>query len=430
MRTMSRGLAASIGAALLVIMTMTAAVAQVAPTCETPSKPMNAGGASVAPDDGQSLQHKNWQAQNGIIEFTVRSLTAIPADASVYVCFGWKTEGKLPLIPSRPSGLELSSDGKTLKVTTTVPPLGAKPEQTEYVLPFLHVVPIATVRILAIKDTTVAADAATTIGITNPWVAIIFALATVIIGFWILYVALTWRLEDKGIRSANWLLQIISTPGGYASLSQLQILLWTFVVAVSAVYVMSLSGQLIEITSGTLTLLGIAGAAALGAKAHSESQAGGAVGAAKTAEKDAKAADALVKQKENAVTAAATTAASDTAGPTAELEAAKRDAAAKANAAQAAQTKAQAFSAPPPTHPQPKWSDLLVTESFQDDGTTVTRELDVTRFQMLLFTLITAVFVLITVLTTYVIPEISTGFVTLMGISNGVYLGSKVVQRT
>ena len=429
MKTMSSGLAASIGAALLVIVTMTAAAAQVAPTCETPFKPMSAGGASVAPDDGQSLQHKNWQAQNGIVEFTVRSLTAIPADASVYVCFGWKAEGKLPLVPSRPSRLELSGDGKTLKVTTTVPPLGAKPEQTEYVLPLLHVVPVAIVRILAIKDTTVAADAATTIGITHPWVAIIFALATIVIGFWILYVALTWRLEDKGIRSANWLLQIISTPSGYASLSQLQILLWTFVVAASAVYVMSLSGQLIEISSGTLTLLGIAGAAALGAKAHSESQAGSAVGAAKTAEKDAKDADALVKQKESAVTAA-TAAGSDTAGPAAELEAAKRDAAAKANAAQAAQTKAQAFSAPPPTHPQPKWSDLLVTESFEDDGTTVTRELDVTRFQMLLFTLITAVFVLITVLTTYVIPEISTGFVTLMGISNGVYLGSKVVQRT
>lgn len=429
MRTMSSGLAASIGAALLVMVTMTAAAAQVAPTCETPVKPMSAGGASVAPDDGQSLQHKNWQAQNGIIEFTVRSLTAIPADASVYVCFGWKSEGKLPSIPSRPSALELSSDGKTLKVTTTVPALGAKPEQTEYVLPFLHVVPIAAVRILAIKDTTVAADAATTIGITYPLVAIIFALATVVIGFWILYVALTWRLEDKGIRSANWLLQIISTPSGYASLSQLQILLWTFVVAASAVYVMSLSGQLIEITSGTLTLLGIAGAAALGAKAHSESQAGSAVGAAKTAAKDANDADARVKQKENAVTAA-TAAGSDPAGPAAELDAAKRDAAAKANAAQTAQTKAQAFSAPPPTHPTPQWSDLLMTESFQDDGTTVTRELDVTRFQMLLFTLITAVFVLITVLTTYVIPEISTGFVTLMGISNGVYLGSKVVQRT
>lgn len=49
---------------------------------------------------------------------------------------------------------------------------------------------------------------------------------------------------------------------------------------------------------------------------------------------------------------------------------------------------------------------------------------------MLLFTLITAAFVLMSVVTTYVIPEISAGFVTLMGISNGVYMGSKIVQRS
>ena len=58
----------------------------------------------------------------------------------------------------------------------------------------------------------------------------------------------------------------------------------------------------------------------------------------------------------------------------------------------------------------------------------VTREIDVARFQMLLFTLITAMFVLLSVLTTYAIPEIPTGFLTLMGISNGVYLGAKVAQ--
>ena len=58
----------------------------------------------------------------------------------------------------------------------------------------------------------------------------------------------------------------------------------------------------------------------------------------------------------------------------------------------------------------------------------MSREIDVTRFQMLLFTLITAAFVLMNVVTTYVIPDIPTGFLTLMGISNGVYLGAKVAQ--
>ena len=47
---------------------------------------------------------------------------------------------------------------------------------------------------------------------------------------------------------------------------------------------------------------------------------------------------------------------------------------------------------------------------------------------MLYFTLITAIFVVMRVVTTYVIPEIPQGFQILMGISNAVYFGSKVAQ--
>ena len=66
---------------------------------------------------------------------------------------------------------------------------------------------------------------------------------------------------------ANPLLLIVS-QSGYASLSQFQIVLWTFLIGASAIYVMALSGELIEITNGTLILLGISGAAAIGAKVH------------------------------------------------------------------------------------------------------------------------------------------------------------------
>ena len=65
------------------------------------------------------------------------------------------------------------------------------------------------------------------------------------------------------------ILAVISTRDGYASLSQFQIILWTFVVGAGAVYVMVLSGNLIEITGGTLVLLGIAGAATLLARVPS-----------------------------------------------------------------------------------------------------------------------------------------------------------------
>jgi hypothetical protein len=134
--------------------------------------------------------------------------------------------------------------------------------------------------------------------------------------------------------------------------------LWTFVVAGSAVYVMVLSGELIQITTGTLVLLGISGAVTVGAALHDKTL-------------------------------------------TAKAQAARVPAAPR----------------------KPRWSDLVVNET--GDGQ---RAIDITRVQMLYFTLITAVFVVMRVVSTYVIPEIPDGFQILMGISNAVYMGSKVAQ--
>jgi hypothetical protein len=54
-------------------------------------------------------------------------------------------------------------------------------------------------------------------------------------------------------------------------------------------------------------------------------------------------------------------------------------------------------------------------------------EIDVTRVQMLFFTLISASFVGIKLFNSYMIPDIPDGFMLLMGISNGVYLSAKFV---
>jgi hypothetical protein len=373
------------------------------------------------------LQHKNWQARGGEIQFTVQSFVAIPADASVLVCFRWASpsESNREFIARRPSRLELNSNRTRLTVTTTVPnDLGPRPSSVETALPL---VPLAEVRILAINNgtKTVAADATAVIGITYPWAAFLFTLVTVGLGFLVLHVAASQRLQHPGIRQAHWLLRIISTPSGFASLSQFQILLWTFVVAASAVYVMSLSGQLVQITNGMLVLLGIAGAAGIGAKAHNEAQVATAETTAAKAAADRDAASIMAAQKEADKNAAA--------GPAAsmlerESTLAAAQATAKDTIAATTRSRADVFKNPPPDQ-IPRWSDLIVNESVRDDGTP-TREIDVARFQMLLFTLVTAVFVLMNVVTTYVIPEISTGFQTLLGISNGVYLGSKMAQRS
>jgi hypothetical protein len=353
------------------------------PDCNSDKMPDNAGGASVVQATGQGLQQKSWQPMGGEIQFTVSSFAVIPADASMYVCFRWKTRGgKEPFVRQTQAAFDLSSDRKSVKVTTTVPRL---PQDTaEPVEKVLPLVPLADVRILAVDNNkkSIAADASTIIGITYPLAAFFFAILAMALGLVVLYFALARRVHHPGINKANWLLRVISTPAGIASLSQLQIIIWTFVVAASAVYVMSLSGRLIEVTSGTLILLGIAGAAGLGAKVHTEAQ---------TASAEKAAIDAQAVNASNA---------------------------------SALRAKADAMKTAP-ANKTPKWSDLIV-----NDNGSGTPEVDVTRFQMLFFTIVTAIFVLITVVATYVIPEIPGGFVTLMGISNGVYIGSKVATNS
>ena len=61
----------------------------------------------------------------------------------------------------------------------------------------------------------------------------------------------------------------------------------------------------------------------------------------------------------------------------------------------------------------PKWSDI-VTDTDRP------AEIDVTRVQMLFFTVISAFFVALKIIDTGTIPEIDPTYVTLMGISNGV----------
>jgi hypothetical protein len=54
------------------------------------------------------------------------------------------------------------------------------------------------------------------------------------------------------------MLSIFADHSGYADIAQLQLLLWTIVIGADAIFAMSLSGTLLDISSTTLVLLGIA----------------------------------------------------------------------------------------------------------------------------------------------------------------------------
>jgi hypothetical protein len=394
------------------------------------------GEPSIVQETGYGLQRKSWSPLGDTIQFTIKSFSVIPPNASVLVCFRWEspTASKNDFIEAHPSQLDLSSDQKQLNFTVMVPKdLGPEPGGVETVklLPFL---PLAEVRILAIDASNkLIANVPTEIGITRPLLALFLAIVAASIGLAILYAITIRRPQSQGMRKAKWYLQVISTKDGFGSLSQLQVLLWTFVVAISALYVMLLSGQLVEITSGTLVLLGIAGAVGVGAAIQNNAQ----INKAQTAAEDAAAASTEAQnaaEQAKAAHAAAMPVGGAPAGADpkeiARLEqvknAAEQDATNKKKVASEKQKIADRLKNPPEDQ-TPKWSDLLINQTITDTGVVI-QEIDVTRFQMLLFTLVTAVFVLITVVTTYVIPEIPSGFVTLMGISNGVYLGSKITQ--
>jgi hypothetical protein len=61
----------------------------------------------------------------------------------------------------------------------------------------------------------------------------------------------TMALHAEEWKGVNYILRIISTNKGVASLSQAPIMLWTLVVAGASIYVMVLSGKLISVSSGT-----------------------------------------------------------------------------------------------------------------------------------------------------------------------------------
>ena len=306
--------------------------------------------------------------------------------------------------------LDLQPDKKTMTVSAIVPELPAAPPRIESdaakpvgIYTGLWTVPLADARVLVYKpDGTIVVDVAMTVGVTHLGWGIGVALLVVALGLLALWGVVSARTDiPKGV---NPLLQIISTERNYASLSQAQILLWTLVVGGSAVFVMSLSGSLIDITGGTLVLLGISGLATLSSK---------------------------LKSAKDEANKPQTTATATPADPPAPKPADVKPTEVKPGdpvPSTAAPIVAAAGPAKPPLPAKlkPSWSDLVLNLELVDNKWVST--IDITRVQMLFFTLVTATFVLMTVVASYEIPAIPDGFLILMGISNGVYVGSKFAK--
>jgi hypothetical protein len=363
--------------------------------CNSPVTAPSLTGGLLLHGAGESLQHKNWQPPGGDIPFVLKLPPGTPNGAKIRVCFRWEGENVSQDFIEGSVRIDSRDAQGNPTIVTTVPsnlpsppswPLTATlfKKDAYGVYTGLGLVPVADVRIMILSDTAIVADVTTAIGVTSMWWGAAVAILSVLIVFVFMSHVCAWKTPS--LKNVNPLLRIIATPSGYASLSQFQIFVWTLVIGASAVYVMALSGELVTITTGALILLGISGVSVLTAQFQSAN-------APKTA-------------------GTATDPKADAAPPSAPGVAPEGAPPVPANRPVDSRKTIESGHTP-------AWSDLVVA-----DG-----QVDVTRLQMFYFTIIAAAFVVMSVVTSYEIPEIPQGFLLLMGISNGVYVGSKFTPR-
>ena len=406
-----------------------------------------------------------WQPVGGEVQFSIGNVEAQPEHVRVY--FAWADslrDGPAKTCARSPSVrfVGVSSKGATAYIYAARVPgeLGSAPgdgpvdgwsHRTKW---WSLVPPPALVFVSAVVPANGSTPATPIlldrlVGITTSWIAFVMAVGLLLIGWWVL----AWWADKRGLLGGA-LLRIISTPRGSASLSQFQILIWTAVIGTGVTYVMLLSGNLIDVPDTTLALLGVTGAALVGSKLTGEpgQNTGAGPRTAPVTPDPAVAApakvtnlracpqpngsvelawsplqpppDAYVVQYREAgaptwstadpVMAAATTLSGLRSGWRHEFQVLAT------TAGRSGPPSDLTFGATATR--MPKWSDMVM-------GGQLDVEIDLGRLQMLVFTTIAAAFTALTLVNIGQIPDIPTGELGLVGLSNGIYLAHKMAQR-
>jgi hypothetical protein len=547
---------------IIVCMALTGPVfAQPAPGQDARPVPCAVGDPAVNASYSLEPLGTSWQPRGGEVRLKLKGPLGTLAQSSISVCFRRSFDDKTEWYESRfVHVLETGNQEIVLSavVPSDLPQWQAWPQrlfapERPIETTLIGIVPIATVRVTAPASFSATGagpglDVTTAIGVTSYINSLFWAIFASVLGCVVLRM---FNLRRR-VPGNDWLLQVISTRAGVASLAQFQIILWSFVVGFGAIYVMALSGTMIDISSGTLALLGITGVAVIGSKLSGQTGGDGpalvttpAVPGMPTAlALLAPATDTVVRVKwepsgaggsvtryvvqyrlsagpgpliaARAVNGTSCAILGLTPGTSYDVQVLASNAAGTgapavlegistaaappagsllpptaltvAGAVQENQFGIGFLGAAPPAYlvqtrvrdsdedwateltvpgsavtalitglradsaydvrvlacdpatgqlsspsstltvttaaseRQPRWSDLVVVTDGRN-------EMDVTRVQMLFFTVVSAAFVLSQILAKSMIPEIPMGFVTLMGISNGVYLTSKFVPR-
>lgn len=216
-----------------------------------------------------------WQPRGGEVRFTLSKERLQAVD--LVACFRWRSNE----LKNTNGWISAPLPLRTIEVGNGAITLGARVPNLEGKSPdWWHrvfggageeefaafwTVPIAEFRVLsAVGSPGAEFDVVMPIGVTSVTLSYLLTLLGVGLGWAILYfIACSRHVAGTGL-----VLSLISSRQGFASLSQLQVLLWSFVIGACAIFVMALSGELIDIPVVALGLLGVAGVAALGAKLH------------------------------------------------------------------------------------------------------------------------------------------------------------------
>ncbi len=192
-----------------------------------------------------------WQPPGGEVRFRVKNMPSLAVGSQIVACLRTEKEGayrtaKLRVVDVGNQNPSDSSKDVTLGIG--IPEHVGTFQQMDLVVIGQTA---ATAKLFGFKETSY---------VTSRWPAGVISVAVACI-FWGIMFALA---QKQGVRG-DVILKIIATRDGYASLSQLQIIIWTFVIGAGEIYVVCLTGAIINISLQALALLGISSLTTLGA---------------------------------------------------------------------------------------------------------------------------------------------------------------------
>jgi hypothetical protein len=247
-------------AATLVWLTCLIGAALAGSPCDQADQPGSIT-VALAASDGSTVRDADvWRAPGEVVTFTLQGSGLAQTGRRVLVCFALQGQ---PFAQAGAVVVERIEQGTdTLTYSAVIPPKLSR--KARFIgAPRVGLVARAAEIKIIVSDTVghVLTVATRGFGITSVGVSLFLAALSAALAY-----GFIWTVSRVLNVPGTGLLRIISTRQGVASLSQLQVMLWTLVIGTGAVYVMAISGQLMDIPDGALVLLGITGVVTGGAK--------------------------------------------------------------------------------------------------------------------------------------------------------------------